>query len=494
MVQFFTSSPSPRAMQQGEIGKALGIGLAKNFPDPQQMVQKRMLSEAFQKFRNEANPNASPLDLTMSFLEATAGIPGSERYVGQVLPLLLRQSEGNRGASLQNPDGSVPPQPQPNQNQNPPPTVQNQPQKFTPNNATQFLQQTAQEIPNFPQPDTEQQNLFEGSLEPTMFGMGNLPNTYSPQQIKQLQEEDLRAGFADMPRAKRAEEYNELSRKHLQDYTQAAQTQSAISQKRRQGQQEFRTVLESFVGKNSDDLALAESIAENKYPNISNDQIRAEKVSREFDLLKGNLNEFRNNSSRPNPYMPWSKEKYKTSFENLRKNSQPLIDMGMRPQINKMLADNGWSRVETDQILNPLGEKIISEVKGLPSLEEKNPLDYAKLASGFSETKKAYEGENKRLENNKKIWSDYFKKTIKPGEENPRTMDTLKPGTSLMLLQNQFMKKNGGYLDFQKIINDLVSKGEIKLDKYQQKEMNTLNDYPINNYTIEEFFFGTKNL
>ena len=76
-------------------------------------------------------------------------------------------------------------------------------------------------------------------------------------------------------------------------------------------------------------------------------------------------------------------------------------------------------------------------MKGLPSLESKSPFDYASLASNYEDTKKAYQGENKRLENNKKIWSDYFSKTIKPGTENPKTRDTLKPGTSLFLLQNQ---------------------------------------------------------
>ncbi len=486
MVQVFDASPTPSTA--GMIGSALGMGINKNFPDPQQLVQKRMLSEAFQKFRNQANPNASPLDLTMSFLEATAGIPGSERYVGQVLPLLLQQSKGNRGADLENPDGTITPQPGKNQ-----PAQQNQPQKVIPTNATQFLQQTAQEIPNFPQPDTEQKNLFQGTLEPTAFGMGPLPNTYSPQQIKQMQEEDLRAGFPDMPRAKRAEQYNELARKDLNDYTQAAQTQSVISQATAKRQEEFRDTLKSFVGDNPTDLALAESIAENKYRNIANDQIRADKVSKEYDLLKGNLNEFRNSSSRPNPYLPISKQKYNDSFKTLQQNSKPLVDMGLRPQLTEMLAKNGWSMTETDQILNPLGEKIVTEIKGLPNLEPTPTVgeEFGLFPAGKKMVDKFLGTQNEPKE---KIWSDYFQKTIKPGQENPQTRDVLKPGTSLFLLQNQFMKKGGNYLKFQNMINNLVSTGKINLDKYQQKEMNTLNNYPLKNYTIEEFLFGTKNL
>lgn len=471
MVQVF--SPSPRAMQKGQIGQALGIGVNKNFPDPQQLVQKRMLSEAFQKLRQNTDAKSSPLDLTMNFLEATAGIPGSERYVGQVLPLLLQQSKGKRAAELESPEGNELPSP----GQDPAP-AQPQLKRNAPNNASQFLQQTAQQIPDFPQPDTEQRNLFEGSLEPTQLGMGALPNTYSPEQIKRLEEEDLQAGFPDMPRANRAKEYNELARKDLQDYTQAAQTQSTIANQRREAQGQFRDTLKSFVGDDPDNLALAESIAENKYRNISNDQLRAEKVSREYDLLKGNLNEFKNSSSRPNPYLPFSKQKYNDSFETLRKNSKPLIDMGLRPQLTEILSKNGWSMTETDQILNPLGDKIVNEIKGLPNLENLNDLH----------------GSKQKMEGKQKIWSDYFQKTIKPGQENPQTRDVLKPGTSLFLLQNQFMKKGGSYLEFQNIINDLRDKGKIKLDKYQDLEMNKLNSYPVNNYTIEEFLFGTKNI
>lgn len=487
MVQII--SPSPRAMQQGQIGQALGMGINKNFPDPQQMVQKRLLSDAFKKFKNESNPNANPLDLTMSFLEATAGIPGSEKYVGQVLPLLLQKSKGNRGAGLENPDGSITPQP----NQNPSSTVQNQNQKFVPTNATQFLQQTAQEIPDFPQPETEQQNLFQGTLEPTAFGMGPLPNTYSPQQIKLLQEEDLNAGFPDMPRAKRAEQYNEMARKDLQDYTQAAQTQSVLANQRRESQKEFQNTLSNFVGKDPIDLALATSIAENKYGNIANDLLRAEKASKDYDLLKANLDQFRNSSSRPFPYLPFTREKYKKSFDTLRDNAKPLIDMGLRPQLTKLLADNGWSMIETDQILNPLGEKIISEVKNLPSFEKSN-LDFQQSSLFPSKImKEESEKENQRIQNKKDTWSNYLEKTIKPGLVNPKTRDSIKPGTSLVLLQNQFMKKGGTYTEFQDIINDLVRNNKIKLDQYQQKEMNTLNKYPIQNYTIEEFFFGTEN-
>jgi len=180
MVQII--SPSPAAMQRGQIGQALGIGINKNFPDPQQLVQKKLLSEAFQKFRKNADMSQNPLDLTMNFLEATAGIPGAERYIGQVLPLVLQQAKGTRGAGLESPNEEIS---QPT-NQN---VVQPQPKKTISNNANQFLQQTSQELPNFPQPDTEQPNLFEGSLEPTQFGMGPLPKTYSPEQIKLLQEE-----------------------------------------------------------------------------------------------------------------------------------------------------------------------------------------------------------------------------------------------------------------------------------------------------------------
>ena len=91
MVQII--SPSPRAMQQGQIGQALGIGINKNFPDPQQMVQRGMLQKALSEAGAIAKDKSSnPIDIMTSFMQAGAGIPGFEKYASTLLPKILEMS------------------------------------------------------------------------------------------------------------------------------------------------------------------------------------------------------------------------------------------------------------------------------------------------------------------------------------------------------------------------------------------------------------------
>lgn len=481
MVQVFDFSPVES--NASLIGKALGQGFARNFVPPEQRVAQQQLSKAFDNFRANTKPDSSPLDLTMNFLQSIAGIPGSERYAAQVLPLILTQSKGQRGATLenvngQNPLGNVP------SNQ---PVESNTPQSSAPRREVtgtptqQFYQKLQSEAPNFPPPQEEQPNLFAGTLEPAQLGMGPIPKLYSPQQIQQFETEDMLAGFPESIRAQRAQQYNELARKEMQDYVQAAQTQSAISEQRRVSQEAFRNILKTYTGKDNLTLSLAENIANKpEYQNIANDNIRAEKVMREVQLLDKNLNNFKNSSARPNPYLPWTRSQYLNNFDVLRDNAKPLIDNGLRPQIQKALTDSGWTTTETEQILNPLGKKIISETTSLPRLQT----TYAT----FDEREK-----NIRDNQNKK-WESFFEKTIKPGEINPKTRDTIKPGTSLFLLRNEYMKKGGNWEEFRDIIQNLRSSGKINLDRFQEDEMNKIIERPFSNLTIEEFFNGTKSL
>lgn len=471
-------SPSPRAMQAGQIGQALGIGIGKNFPDPQQLVQRKQLSEAFQQFQNQSkDPNASPLDLSMNFLQSMAGIPGSERYVGQILPLIISQANAQRGAQTPQP-GMEGGSPQMQGQQQPAAQITGSP-------STQYVQKTQQEIPNFPPPDQETPNVFGNTLEPTQLGMGPLPKTYSPQQIQQMETEDLRAGFPQSIRAQRAKEHNELARQEIKDYVNAAQVQSTIASQRRESQQQFRESLKEYYGNDPLSLSLAENISNRpEYQNIANDQIRAEKVKREVDLLGKNIEGYKRASVRPSPY-GYRRSVYNKNFESLNENAQPLIKEGLRPELQKILAENGWTGIEVEQILNPLGQKNLTEIKSLPSLD----VSKASTAGGGV----LFSGSDQKIINErKKSWEKSLEKLIKPGEINPRTRDTLKPGTSLVLLRDQFMKKGGNWQDFEDMILNMRSNGKIKLDKYQEDEMNKLSQPPFQTITLDEFFNGTK--
>ena len=488
--------PTPRPTEASILGGALGQGIARNFPQPEQMVQRRMLQEAFDKAKTSATQkDASPLDLAFDFLQATAGIKGSERYIGAVLPLLLEKARSARGAQVEPLGGTQQPQqegiPQgegiPQEAQG---DVQQQPteipssQDFLAQSQAQFQQQ-GQELPP---PAVDQSGLFGGALQPTELGMGPIPNTYSPQQIQQVQTEDLQNGFPESIRAQRMEKYNDLARKETDDIVKAAQVQSEMATRRRQGQEAYRKVLGTTLNTNDPlDLALAENISERPgYRDVTSDVQRAEKVKQEYDLLKRNLDGFKVASVRPSPYLPWSRSQYEKNFKALRENAQPLIAEGMRSQIYSKLRENGWTPTETEQILNPLGENLRGKINDISKFKEATP-----TVSGGKPFQQVEQKINDRIN---KQWESFLQKNIKQGKVDPKNRDVLQPGTSLVLLRNEYMKKGGNWQDFESMILKLRDEGKIRLDRFQESEMNVINRRPIHSLFFEEFMFGTKSL
>src|SRR5580704_2754419 len=81
--------PSPTSLGS-EVGNALGQGIQRG---AQQGMQRGNIQQAIQGLSNLPQ-DATPFDLAKELISATAGIPGAERYVGQLFPLLLQQLRG----------------------------------------------------------------------------------------------------------------------------------------------------------------------------------------------------------------------------------------------------------------------------------------------------------------------------------------------------------------------------------------------------------------
>lgn len=474
------------------LGSALGQGLGLG-------IKKKLLSNAFQQARDVAtNPESSPLDISLQTLQSLSGIPGSERYIGQILPFLLKQANQQRASQVGVPGGAQQGIAPPEQGAQGITRGGEAPQQQLSEQVTdqvteqegplsqQFLEKASLETP-LPPPSEDQSSLFEGTLNPITWGGGPVPSLYSPEQIQQVQSEDLAQGFEPI-RAQRMQEYNELARKELGDLQKGAEIQAGLAQRKRAADESYRNVLGTVLNTNDPlKIALAENIsAQDKYQGIANDVVRADKVKKEMDLVERNLSNFQKSSVRPNPYLPWSRSQYQNNFENLRKNAAPLVKYGMRPQIYQSLIENGWTQTESEQILNPLGTSLIEKITSLPRM----PVE-ALTAGGGIANKEAFD---KKRGNVLDTYEEFIKKSVKPGKVNPKIPDTLTPGTSLILLRNELMKKGANWEDITQIVQNLREKGEIKLDPYQENEMNTLIQRPINSLSLEEFFFGTKSL
>jgi hypothetical protein len=85
----------PRKTNVGsDIGQALGGGLQSGMG---QGFQRGLLQNALKEVKNlSQQENTKPLDLMLGLMEAGAGIPGSERYLSTLLPMLLQNSRVNQ--------------------------------------------------------------------------------------------------------------------------------------------------------------------------------------------------------------------------------------------------------------------------------------------------------------------------------------------------------------------------------------------------------------
>lgn len=82
----------PRNELGTNLGQALGGGLGQGIEQGANIgLQRHLIQNALGDLTNLPK-NATPLQLASSLIKATAGIPGAERYVGQLFPLLLQQT------------------------------------------------------------------------------------------------------------------------------------------------------------------------------------------------------------------------------------------------------------------------------------------------------------------------------------------------------------------------------------------------------------------
>lgn len=93
------------------IGQGLGQGLASGIERGGNVgFQRALTREALQGLEQTAQrPGQSPFQLASQLIQATAGIPGAERYVGQLFPYLL--TELQRGAAIGQSQGQMQGQP-----------------------------------------------------------------------------------------------------------------------------------------------------------------------------------------------------------------------------------------------------------------------------------------------------------------------------------------------------------------------------------------------
>ncbi len=167
--------------------------------------------------------------------------------------------------------------------------------------------------------------------------------------------------------------------------------------------------------------------------------------------------------------------KYANKLKSLHSKAQQFVERGQFNDLYGDLAKQGWSDSEVMQILNPLSSETKSQIKAQPRISTNSFLS----EQGRQNAAKASE----RLESE-------IAKVFKPGVTNPQTPGLFKPGTSLVLLRNEYAKKGVPFMQFDRMINRLTEQGKIKLDPMQQKESQLLTETPNRTFSIWESLFG----
>lgn len=314
----------PKVSLGQQLGMAAGQGLQQGLSQGLQTQYNRgLLQEALGKVRQSAQ-GQNALDTTLNFLEATAGIPGAERYVGQVLPMLLNQMTLQKRAEEESARPGGPTQPampgQPLQQ----PGIQS------------ALQSTEMPLYDFPRPKsgffqtpltTEEMKARADAMAATVPGD---PTAYErffkEEQVKKASQEAQQAEFKNLAESLFAQETPPGQPVDISQYP------------------------------------LFQKIAD-RYSNLNDANQIFERTKRDFYRIRNDLDAI------DNIVMPYGKTltakgigPREFSRENVIKQSQPfikrLVDLGFEDEVRNKLTLLGLGPTEVNLALHPLRTEL----------------------------------------------------------------------------------------------------------------------------------------
>lgn len=450
MVSILPSERTPFDVISKDVGRALQNVLP-------QAAQQRSNRDALQKglgnIKNIANdPNASNLDVILSTLQAGAGIPGSERYIAQVLPELLRNVEANRGPKTPLP-GEI------NQQRNR--------EDFEPMAQRQQL------------PDRQfGDNRFFPTNQGPSGGPGHIPQeattgqklsllspSEKPAAAKQLQAERKAAGIpTTLPEA--MAEINALEEdKKLHNRAVDEELKQQVIAQKNYGQKavdelkkvypeatpEIESVFKKFgeeeaqKGKSEADIDRSLAL---KAKNFS-DQIATIKKEASAPRLYNYINKaFQGNYKNA-----------EQSASDLRIKLKPLLDMGLYDTARNLVSSLGYYPEEVDMTVNPLGEREKIALNKVP-----------KIKMGNSKNPSYLNPEPIRDQESVKLALKDLKQA--------------NPNFSLVLGRKALEDKGYDWRMYQDALNELEQSGEFEFTDDQRKQLGNLSEPPLSGMQI----------
>lgn len=472
------------------LGTLLGQGFSQGLTGvlnqivPQQ-IQRRQVQNALGELKNLPK-NASPMDLATALISATAGIPGAERYVGQLFPLLMQQSQANisqnvpTSAELLNKSEPNPFVRAPSVSQakaNAPQFIEGIRQGKTP--IEQVAEETGKYIPknvgsneppgNLPQPATA--GIARTVLSPiemvpaakelaaqrTAAGM---PTTV-PQALEELkatnEENKLYNASVEEERRQRIESQREYGEKAVEQlkkvYPESTPEQQAI----------FRKLAEKTAGLEKSEADIEKSLA-----------IEARK-------FKNNIVNIKEDLSAPRVYkelhrkLLGSEKSFNEAAGDLRVKLKPLLELGLNDTARNLLTDLGYYPEERESVIFPLSDRAKTAINLIPSTKKTFKIDEKRMMPGLEQ--KFLPGEE--------IYPPKAQDNIKEGIQEVLKND---PNVSLVLLRKSLEDKGYDWRIFKNALNELINSDQVKLNDDQFQQLIYLDSPPLNN--LEKILHG----
>jgi len=443
-----TSILPPQRSSWDVIGDLLGQNLQQSLPGAiQQGYNRGQLKNSIDEIsRLSKSPESSPLDIMLSAMKAGAGIPGSERYLGQIIPELMKVAEANKSQKVRLP-GEESTQPAQRNNLpnflNQPTQAQTQPEFFPTNVGPQGGPgQVPQEATaGIKQPLFTVTELIpkakELAAERTSAG---IPTTAKEalQELKELESEK--------------KEYNKEVDKELQQRTAGQKTygQRAVDELKKlypEASSEVETIFQK-IGEDASKQGKSEAEI-NHY------------LANEAKKFKNTIANVRNDMDAPRLYNAITRgisgtyKNFEQAGADVRKHLEPLIDLGLYDTARNLLSEKGYGPEEREMIIHPLGTEAKAIINQVPK--------YKSFLIGTGQF---------GVSANVPPSLDDIKSAL------TKIKDT-DPNFSLVLARKAFEDKGYDWRTFKDALNDLTTQG-LELTDDQRTQMGILNEPPLN--------------
>jgi hypothetical protein len=456
MVSILPSARTPWDVIGADVGQALqGI-----LPGAVEKGYNRgMLQQGIGNIaQTSQNPNSSNLDIMLAAMQAGAGIPGSERYLGQIIPELIKQAEARRSSNV--PLAGDVQQPQQRQREEHEgmqprqqlPSYLNQPEQtsqfFPTNNGPQggpghaFQPATQRKVEPLKTPAEERQaagDLYNADRAAggTMTKKDALDQIRAEEEYKKIYnqsiEDERKAHVASQTN------YGAIGEKHLKDvYPEATPEDLAIFKKK--GEQ---------AALSGDSEAEIDRKLANDAKNFKNAIVN---VKKEMSAPRA-LNKITRG------FEGTYKDLEKASAD-LRSHLKPMLDLGLYDKARNLLKDLDYGPEEREAIINPLSEHEKVVLNKVPQAVKTREEPHGAPIT-LSPTYKYAPGQ---LQN------------IKEGLTDLKKAD---PNFSLVLARKVFEDKGYDWRMFKDALNELEREG-FTLEDDQNNQKTYLDTPPLN--------------